>query len=300
MQNSIAPRWLKLATLCAVLSLNSAAFAQSGTAGDALSPPTFASGPAGGNQPGGSLAPAAVTTIDVTKPAPTDNARSLLSIIRDGGVVMFPLIACSFVLTVFLFERIVSLRRGRVIPGPFVKRFVNQLREGQLDREQALGLCEGNASPVSKVFLAAMKKWGKPAAVIDQAIMDAGERAANDLRRYLRVFNGLATVTPLLGLLGTVFGMIRSFSEISRSDGMGKAELLATGISEALFATATGLSIAIPSLVLYWFFVSRVDRLIMDMDALGQDIVGIISEEAIADGSGAKPTRVRRAAAAAA
>ncbi len=277
--------------LYTVFSLNFAFLAQSAHAEDSLGSP--AAGIA--SQP-----PTAVTTIDVSRPQPlgADNARSLLSLIRDGGVVMFPLILCSFVLTVFLFERIISLRRGRVIPGPFVRRFIQQLRDGQLDREQAISLCEGNGSPISKVFLAAVKRWGKPAREIDQAIMDAGERASNDLRRYLRVFNGLATVTPLFGLLGTVFGMIRSFGDISRSDGMGKAELLAKGISEALLATATGLSIAIPSLILYWYFVGRVDRLTIDIDALGQDLVEVISEESIQEGAGAKPVRTRRSTAA--
>ena len=226
---------------------------------------------------------------EATETIPT---RHLLGIIQDGGIVMIPLLCCSFILTVFIFERAISLRRGRVIPGPFVKRFLHQLKEGQLDREQALGLCEGNDSPVAKIFASAVRKWGRPAVEVEQAIIDAGERATNDLRRYLRIFNGVATVTPLLGLLGTVFGMIQSFNDISTSEAMGRPELLAKGISEALLTTATGLTIAIPALTLYWFFVSRVDRLVMDIDALGQEVVNVISAEAIQEAN--TPRRSRR------
>ena len=222
--------------------------------------------------------------------------RNLLGIIKDGGILMIPLLCCSFVLTIFIFERAISLRRGRVIPGPFVKRFIHQLKEGQLDREQAIGLCEGNDSPVAKIFGAAVRKWGRPAVEVEQAIIDAGERATNDLRRYLRVFNGIATVGPLLGLLGTVFGMIQSFNDISTSEAMGRPELLAKGISEALLTTATGLTIAIPALTLYWFFVSRVDRLVMDIDALGQEVVNVISAEAIQEANTPRRTRRERPA----
>ena len=243
--------------------------------------------------------PAAESPVAATADAAEVEAiptRNLLGIIKDGGILMIPLLCCSFVLTVFIFERAISLRRGRVIPGPFVKRFIHQLKEGQLDREQAIGLCEGNDSPVAKIFGAAVRKWGRPAVEVEQAIIDAGERATNDLRRYLRVFNGIATVGPLLGLLGTVFGMIQSFNDISTSEAMGRPELLAKGISEALLTTATGLTIAIPALTLYWFFVSRVDRLVMDIDALGQEVVNVISAEAIQEANAPRRTRRERPA----
>ncbi len=89
--------------------------------------------------------------------------------------------------------------------------------------------------------------------------------------------NGVATVTPLLGMLGTVVGMIRAFNAIATSDAMGRPELLASGISQALLTTAAGLSVAIPALICYMFFVSRVDRLIIDIDALGQELVEMVS-----------------------
>ncbi|MCC7085588.1 MAG: MotA/TolQ/ExbB proton channel family protein [Pirellulales bacterium] len=220
--------------------------------------------------------------------------RNLLAIVRDGGVLMYPLFTCSFVLLVFAFERSISLRTGRVIPGPFVRRFQHQLEEGQLDREQAMLVCEENDSPTAKIFAAAVRKWGRPAVEVEQAVIDAGERAAGDLRRYLRVFNGVATVSPLLGLLGTVFGIIRAFNDIASSDAMGRMEMLSKGISEALLTTAMGLSVAIPAVVLHLYFVSRVDRLVMQIDSLGQDVVQTISAEALQESNQSR--RGRKAA----
>ncbi len=207
---------------------------------------------------------------------------------------MIPIAGCSFIALVFVFERAIALRRGRVIPKPFVKRFLHKLAEGQLDREQALLLCEESGSPVADVFAHGVRKWGRPAVEVEQAILDGGERAVNSLRRYVRVFNGVSTISPLLGLCGTVFGMIRAFNEIATSDAMGRPELLAAGISEALITTAAGLVVAIPSLVAYLFFISRVDRLVIEIDSLGQELVGMISAEAIHEQSQHKGGRAVR------
>jgi len=230
---------------------------------------------------GGSNAPASA---EGAAPAARDGmGKSMLQVMRDGGPLMYPIAACSFVLVVFVFERAISLRRGRVIPGPFTRKFLEQLQEGILDRESALDLCEENQSPASQVFAAAVKKWGKAAVEVEQSILDAGERVTNDLRRYIRLFNAISTVSPLLGLLGTVLGMISCFKSISSTDAMGRPELLAGGIGEALLTTAAGLGVAVPALIAYWFFVSRVDSLIMDIDAMGQQIVEVISAEAKLD-----------------
>jgi biopolymer transport protein ExbB len=210
---------------------------------------------------------------------PTIPTRDLWSIIVDGGPLMVPIAVCSLVLVAFVFERFVSLRRGRVIPKPFVSRFLQQIQNAELDREQALALCEENGSPVAQVFAGAVRKWGRPGVEVEQAVIDSGERVTNGLRRYLRVLNGVATVAPLLGLLGTVVGMIRAFNNIATADALGRPELLAKGISEALLTTAGGLTVAIPALIFYLLFVSRVDRLIIDIDALATEVVNAISAE---------------------
>ena len=206
--------------------------------------------------------------------------RSLLEVIRSGGVLMVPILACSVLTLVFVLERLVSLRRGNVIPRPFVKRFLLQLEQDQLAPEQALELCQQNRSPVAELFAAAVRKWGRPSVEVEQALIDAGERITNHLRKYLRVLNAVATVCPLLGLLGTVMGMIEAFQSIAANMALGRPELLAEGISKALVTTAAGLSVAIPALIAYLYFVSRVDRLVMEMDALGQEVVELVAGDA--------------------
>jgi biopolymer transport protein ExbB len=224
------------------------------------------------------------------QPIPTKN---MLSAFHDGGPMMYPMAGCSFALMVFVFERFIALRRGRVIPRPFVRRFLEQLREGQLDREKALKLCQENKSPIASVFAGAVKKWGRASVEVEQAILDAGERVSNQLRRYLRLMSGISQVSPLLGLLGTVLGMIASFNGISAAEGSdAQRELLAGGIAQALIATAAGMLVAIPSLTAYLFFVGRVDSLVTEIDALGQQVVELISADAIAD------SRAKRAKAA--
>ncbi|QGJ72199.1 Biopolymer transport protein ExbB [Planctomycetales bacterium 10988] len=206
---------------------------------------------------------------------------SLLDIITQGGYLMVPIVASSFLLILFVLERFISLRHSRVIPKPFVKRFLHQLREQSLDKESALEACRVSGSPVAKVFEHAVLKWGRSGVEVEQALLDGGERVVHSLRRYLRVINGVATVTPLLGLLGTVVGMINAFNAIATSQAMGRPELLAGGISQALLTTAAGLTVAIPALIFYMYFVSRVDRLIVEIDALGQEVVHLISAEGL-------------------
>jgi biopolymer transport protein ExbB len=219
---------------------------------------------------------------------PTGN---LLATIRDGGILMVPLLGCSFALAVFGIERAVSLRTGRVLPKLFVTRFLEQLQAGELSRGAALDACDENGSPAARVFAAAVRRWGKPAVEIEQAAIDACERELNHLRRYRRVFNGVSTIGPLLGLLGTVFGLIRSFNDVAAAGAMGRPDLLARGFGEALITTAMGLLVAIPAMVLHWTFTSRVDRLAMRLDETCQQVIDEISQEALAEARVAEPKR---------
>ncbi|MCC6123835.1 MAG: MotA/TolQ/ExbB proton channel family protein [Pirellulales bacterium] len=224
---------------------------------------------------------------------PTSNVRRIF---QEAGPLMYAIALCSILVVAFFLERMVGLRRSRVIPRPFVKRFLKQLAAGELDREQALELCRENGSPVAQVFAGAVRKWGRPGVEVEQGVIDSGERATHGLRRYLRVFYGVATVGPLLGLMGTVLGMIGTFNTIAGPDGQGRAEL-AGGIAQALLNTAGGLAVAIPASILYVYFVSRVDRLIIDIDELGQQVANAISAEELTEREkkSAAP-RARRAA----
>lgn len=224
--------------------------------------------------PGSSRPPA-------TEPIPS---RNLVEIFHSGGVLMWPILACSIVTVTVVFERLVMLRRSRVVPRAFIRRFMERLSAGTLDRESASELCRANASPVAKVFGHAVKRWGRPSNEIEQAILEGGQREVNHLRKNLRIVNGVATVAPLLGLLGTVVGMIEAFNVIAVQQGIGKPELLAGGISKALLTTAAGLTVAIPSLIAYLYLAGRVERLVAEIDALAEEVV-----ESIALGAAPKP-----------
>ena len=229
-----------------------------------------------------------------TVPSLTDQIGSIPTRLSEmffaGGFIMWPLALCSVVAFTFAVERMVVLRRRRVIPGDFVRRFLGQLEQQQLDRAAAIELCEANSSPIAQVFLHGVRKWGKPSVEVEQAILDGGERQVGHLRRHLRILNAVATIAPLLGLLGTVIGMIMCFNQISTSSAMGKSEQLAGGIGVALLTTAFGLAIAIPALMVYMYFAGRIDALVMEMDSLSQRVVDQISAEALA-GQGGLPPR---------
>lgn len=246
------------------------------------------------------VAPAAGQPTEAAAPAEAKPAQGLIPtsdlvrIVEDAGPLMVAILFCSFLLVTFILERFISLRRGRVIPRPFVKRFLQQLKDGELDREMALALCNENGSPVAMVFAGAIRKWGRPSVEVEQAIIDHGERIMNRLRRYLRVFYGIATVGPLLGLMGTVLGMIKTFNVIAKVDALGRAELLAGGIAQALLNTAGGLAVAIPASIFYVFFVSRVDKLVIDIDSLAQEVVHVISAEELQERQANKARRALR------
>ncbi len=229
----------------------------------------------------------------------TNASPRLTDILRSGGPLMIPIGLCSFLLVVFTFERFISLRRQRIIPGTFTRKFLTQLNEGELTQETATGICDRDDSPMARVFKAGVQKWGKPAVEVEQAVLDEGERTSNRLRKYLRLINGVATLCPLFGLLGTVLGMIHAFDSIASASAtaVDPKTLIATGISQALLTTAAGLSVAIPALISYLFFTSRVDKHIMDIDALGMKVVNLVSAEAMAT-TKTKTTRTARSKAA--
>ena len=223
--------------------------------------------------------------------------RNLLQIFHDGGWMMYPIALCSFVLTVFTFERLIHLRRGRVIPRPFVKRLIEQLQQQQIDREEALELCERNPSPMATILSAAVRKYGRPAVEVEQAVIDTGERVTNQLRRHLRLLSAISNLSPLLGLLGTVLGMIEAFNVIASTDAMGRPELLAGGIGQAMLTTAAGLFVAIPAYISYMYFLGHTDRLVMDMDAYAQQVIEAVSAEGLQENDTSRTrSRSRKAA----
>jgi biopolymer transport protein ExbB len=242
--------------------------------------------------------PAPPGSVDATQAQSADTAAAegdaasgwsfpLVDRIAAGGWLMLPLGICSLVVFSLTLERLISLRRGRVIPRPFVRRFTECVEDGQLSFEEASQICEEFDCPVAEVFQAAVKRWGRPMMEIEQAVMDAGDRVADGLTRFLRVFHAISNVAPLIGLLGTVLGMIEAFETMSGGGAVG-ADLLASGISTALVTTAGGLSVAIPAYVAYMYFSAVSDRYLNEIDRLCQRVIDCISAEGLEATSRAK------------
>lgn len=268
--------------------------AQRSSQGVPLSDPRIASLPSTGTSVGNASSPSAASAVE-TDPGKIPT-RNLLQVFHDGGWMMYPIALCSFGLTVFAFERWIALRRSRVVSRPFVNRILEQLQQQLIDRDEAIELCEKSGSPMSKIMLAALRRYGRPAVEVEQAVLDTGERETNYMRRNMRAILAISNLTPLLGLLGTVLGMIQSFNDISNSQAMGRPELLAGGISQALLTTAAGLLVAIPAYAVYIFFVARIDSLVIEMDAYAQRLVDIISAEGLQENEGTRTRRNRKAA----
>ncbi len=244
------------------------------------------------SDPAGPSGPDAAETAAVRAAIPT-SPQDIVAAIGYPFAAIF--VVASIVALWSAIERLVLLRRRRVIPRAFVDRFLLHLRTGRMDQPNAVAVCQQNGSPVAEVFLHGIRKWGRPAVEVEQAVMDGGERQVALLKRRLRVLNGVATITPLIGLLGTVTGMIEAFNNIAdSSNAMGQAEILASGIALALLTTAIGLFIAIPALTAYMYLAGRIDALVVEMDRLGQEIVWLISAEALRDRGEVSPAESPR------
>lgn len=194
---------------------------------------------------------------------------TLLQLLQKGGPVMFPLYLCSILTLAFAFERAFTLRRHRVSP-PETIQLLNSSISGMSPTSNLGGLqasLETEPSPLARIAAAGLRRANRPILEIEKAIEDAAAKEVNKLQRNNRVLSSVASVAPLLGLLGTATGIIRTFMTVAASeDALGRTELLAGGIYEALVATAVGLTIAIAALVLYFFFQERVERLVSDID----------------------------------
>ena len=206
--------------------------------------------------------------------------QSVWDFVVKGGWMMIPLGLCSLVALAVFAERLITLRRSAVMPPDFVPGLEKRLKDG--GRDAALKYCQNNNSPVASVFEAGVRKLGQPVEIVEKHIVEAGQREVLKLRKNLRVLSVIAAVVPLLGLLGTIFGMIEAFETVATSaEALGKTEMLAGGIYAAMITTAAGLIVAIPALIGYHILVSRVDRLVMDIDHATVEFM----EEHIADQS---------------
>ncbi len=200
--------------------------------------------------------------------------QSIWDFIVKGGLMMIPIGVCSLVAVAVIVERFVSLSRSNVIPPRFQRGLKKLLAEHPGDRAMALEYCKRHPSPVSNVFAAGIKRLGDPIEVVEKHIQDAGEREVLKLRKFVRVLSVIAAITPLMGLLGTIFGMIKAFQTVAMSgESLGKAELLAGGIYEAMITTAAGLTVAIPVLIAYHIICAKIEKLVMEIDQMTVDFM---------------------------
>lgn len=183
--------------------------------------------------------------------------------INEGGIVMYILLAVSIVTVALVFERSWSLRRSVVVPIKDIEAIEAAVRAG--NAQEALRLCEQNNTAMSRILWLALKNRGVKRSVMKEILEEVGRQEVAHLDRYIGVLGVIAAISPLLGLLGTVVGMIEVFQVIS-IEGVGKADVLAGGISKALNTTAAGLSVAIPALVAYRIFESRVSGFVVEIE----------------------------------
>ena len=184
---------------------------------------------------------------------------------EEGRYFMIPIGLCSLLGVAVIAERFIALRRGAIIPPQFMDGLKSAFRHARQDRQAGLEYCHANDSPIARVAAAGIRKLHRDEDSVEQAIEDAGANEVSKLRRNLRMLFGVAAVSPMLGLLGTVWGMIQAF-QVASNKGLGRAEYLAQGIYEALVTTFGGLCVAIPALVFYYYFQGKIERLVSHMN----------------------------------
>jgi biopolymer transport protein ExbB len=189
--------------------------------------------------------------------------NEVLSTIQRGGIVMIPLLICSITALAIVIERSISLRRRRVIK-PEIVNIIDTIQKPE-DVPLAISICQKNQGPFAQIVQFGLENAGLPRIELTELVTDQGRQEARSLEKGLVVLETIAGIAPLLGLLGTVLGMIKVFTVVSQQ-GVGQAQALSGGISEALITTVVGLSIGIPALVVFNLFTKRTESFVMDIE----------------------------------
>lgn len=200
----------------------------------------------------------------------------MFELIKSGGWVMALIVPCSIAALAIIGERLWSLRKKLVTPPNLLPQVQQWLARKELDEQRLTLLRE--SSPLGRVLAAGLVNRKHSREVIREAIEDSGRHLVPELERYLRTLGTIAAISPFLGLLGTVLGMIEMFAGIG-SRGVGDPSIVANGIAQALVATASGLLVAIPSLMFYRYFRGRVSELLIDMEQEAIKLIEIMHGE---------------------
>jgi len=203
----------------------------------------------------------------------------VFEIIIAGGWLMVPIILCSILALTIIAERLWALRRSQVVPNGVGEQVEQWAVRHELDRRHIEQLRSGSA--LGRVLAAALINRHRPRELIKEAVEDTGRHVVYRLERFLNTLGTIAGISPLLGLLGTVIGMIKVFSTILEQ-GVGNANVLAGGISEALITTAAGLTVAIPSFFFYRYFKGRVEEYVVSMEEQAINLIEAIERSNVA------------------
>lgn len=200
----------------------------------------------------------------------------MLDLLKAGGWLMVPILLCSVAALAIVIERSWALRRKHIMPDGLVTQILQLEHRAELDNAQVDNIRNGSA--LGRMLAAGLVNRHHSREVMKEAIQDTGRHVVSGMERYLSTLGTIVAVTPLLGLLGTVIGMIEVFSVIMDA-GVGDAGILAGGISQALITTAAGLSVAIPTLMFHRYFVSRVDKLVVGMEQQALRLIEVMKGE---------------------
>jgi len=205
---------------------------------------------------------------------------SLFELLVLGGWFMVPIGLCSLLGLAVIIERFIALRRSAIIPAAFMEGLKGVLRHTVQDRQAGLEHCHAHECPIARVAAAGIRKMHKDEESVEQAIEDAGANEVAKLRRNLRMLYGVAAVAPMLGLLGTVWGMIEAF-QVAAEVGLGQAQAMAKGIYVALVTTFAGLCVAIPILIFYYYFQGKIERIVSEMNDASVDFLEHYTREEV-------------------
>ncbi len=182
----------------------------------------------------------------------------MFELFRAGGPLMWVILACSLIALTIIFERLLTLRKAQVVPNGLREQVVELAIKGKVTQDKIEVVREH--SPLGSVYAVGLKNIPHGVEAMREAVEEQGKQVVHRLGRYLNTLGTIASITPLIGLLGTVIGMIKVFTAIT-ANGVGDPTVLSGGISEALITTAAGLSVGIPCLMFYRYFKSRINEL---------------------------------------
>jgi len=208
----------------------------------------------------------------------------VFELLKAGGILMVPIIACSILALAIILERFWTLRVSRVAPPQTTNELWRWIKKKELNGRKLKALQA--SSPLGRILAGGLMNAKHGREIMKESIEHEASQVIHDLERFLNPLGTVATITPLLGLLGTVIGMIKVFAEIQLA-GVGNAGNLAGGISEALITTAAGLSVAIPALICHRYFIRRVDELVVGMEQEAIKLVEVVHGDREIDVEGA-------------